>query len=98
MFDIDLKARAQANGNSLHDMFDVYHDIQTIIDEIDILHGKLRAMVVHPRNYQHMPVDKAEDAVINDRRKVYEVLTQARYAIGSLSSAIADVVDISENI
>lgn len=88
-----INARAGMNGNSVHDLFDVYHDISVIQEMLDNLEGKFRANVVHGRNYQHLDATAADDALIDDRRFVHETLMKARANMGVLASAIADATD-----
>ena len=83
-----LSAQPNLNGNSPEDFTEVYMLLGDAYDAIDKAAKALYGNVLHGRNYQHSD----DDTLIQDRRKVQEMIRGMQGDIGTLASAIVDIL------
>lgn len=83
-----LNAKPNLNGNSPEDFTEVYIFLGDAYDAIDKAAKALYGNVLHGRNYQHSD----DDTLIQDRRKVQEMIRGMQGDIGTLASAIVDIL------
>jgi hypothetical protein len=83
-----LNAQPNLNGNSPEDFTQVYMLLGDAYDAIDKAAKALYGNVLHGRNYQHSD----DDTLIQDRRKVQEMIRGMQGDIGTLASAIVDIL------
>ena len=83
-----LNAQPNLNGNSPEDFTEVYMLLGDAYDAIDKAAKALYGNVLHGRNYQHSD----DDTLIQDRRKVQEMIRGMQGDIGTLASAIVDIL------
>lgn len=92
-----MKAKPSMNGNSPEHFRNVYATLSDASDAIDKAMSQMLSNVAHGRNYQHLDQREADDAVIEDRRRIQATHMALRARIGELQSEIVDVLyDIGE--
>ena len=88
---IRLHARPQLNGNSEADFGEAYVAMSDAMDAIDRAASILSSNVLNSRNYQHLG-QRGDDTSVEDRRRIYAALRQARGMLGTIGSEISDIV------
>jgi len=88
---IRLHARPQLNGNSEADFGEAYVALSDAMDAIDRAASMLSSNVLNSRNYQHLG-QRGDDTSVEDRRRIYAALRQARGMLGTIGSEISDIV------
>jgi hypothetical protein len=88
---IRLHARPQLNGNSEADFGEAYVALSDAMDAIDRAASMLSSNVLNSRNYQHLG-QRGDDTSVEDRRRIYAALRQARGILGTIGSEISDIV------
>ena len=88
---IRLHARPQLNGNTEADFGEAYVALSDAMDAIDRAASMLSSNVLNSRNYQHLG-QRGDDTSVEDRRRIYAALRQARGILGTIGSEISDIV------
>lgn len=83
-----LNAQPNLNGNSPEDFTEVYMLLGEAHDAITKAAEALYGNVLNGRNYQH----SGDDALIQDRRKVQDMIRLMQGDIGTIASAIVDIL------
>ena len=83
-----LNAQPNLNGNSPEDFTEVYMLLGEAHAAISKAAKAMYGNVLHGRNYQHSD----DDTLIQDRRRVQEMIRETQGNIGILASAIADTL------
>lgn len=84
-------AKINLNGNSIEDLQDTYIALSNAKAAVENARGYLNSRVVHGRNYQHLPMNDADDLLCYDRRNMHEKIGTALVALGELMSALSDM-------
>ena len=86
-----MHARPQINGNTEADFGEAYVALSDAMDAIDRAASMLSSNVLNSRNYQHLG-QRGDDTSVEDRRRIYAALRQARGILGTIGSEISDIV------
>ena len=83
-----LNAKPNLNGNTEEDFANVYVQFNRLLLDIHTIHTTMQMVILNSRNYQHTH----EDVRMDDRRNTYELIRQINNNIGTIKSAISDVI------
>jgi hypothetical protein len=93
----DMHARPQLNGNTEADFSEAYVALRDAMEAMDHAASMLGDNVLHYRNFQHLGLSRGTSAAVEDQRRIYAALRQARAALGTIASEISDVLLQEEN-
>lgn len=86
-----MNLRPHTNGNTPDDFRDaalaLHHAAQGLLDD----HIREVALLIHPRNYQHLPAVEVSDAIQKDSERLFETLR----ALRQIKKFAADVMGVA---
>lgn len=87
-----IKARPSANGNTRADFAAAYKSLTDAQKAMKVARAAVLENVANGRNYQHLGA-AADDAIIDDRRRLFDDFDKVLTLLGLIGSDIADACD-----